>query len=61
MMYKRLREKLLTIFICFYLQRKRNELRSRRNLVQLLELKLKNKQRLIKAYLELRAISKYML
>ena len=48
-----LREKLQKIFICFYLQRKRNELRSRRNLVRFLELKLKNKQRLIKACLEL--------
>ena len=41
------------MFICFYLQRKRNELRSRRNLVRFIELKLKNKQLLIKACLEL--------
>ena len=40
-------------FICFYQQRKRNELRSRRNLLRFLELKLKNKQHLIKACLEL--------
>ena len=53
MMDETLREKLQKIFICFYLQRKRNELRSRRNLVRFLELKLKNKQRLIKACLEL--------
>ena len=52
-MDERLREKLQKYFICFYLQRKRNELRSRRNLVRFLELKLKNKQRLIKACLEL--------
>ena len=53
MMDEKLREKLQKNFICFYLQRKRNELRSRRNLVRFLELKLKNKQRLIKACLEL--------
>ena len=52
-MDKRLKEKLQKKFICFYLQRKRNELRSRRNLVWFLELKLKNKQRLIKTCLEL--------
>ena len=40
-------------FICFYQQRKRNELSSGRNLLRFLELKLKNKQRLIKACLEL--------
>ena len=52
-MDKRLKEKLQKKFKCFYLQRKRNELRSRRNLVWFLELKLKNKQRLIKTCLEL--------
>ena len=51
MMDERLREKLQKKI--FYLQRKRNELRSRRNLVRFLELKLKNKQRLVKACLEL--------
>ena len=50
-MDERLREKLQKKI--FYLQRKRNELRSRRNLVRFLELKLKNKQRLVKACLEL--------
>ena len=53
MMDERLREKLQIIFLCFYLQRKLNELRSRRNLVRFLELKLKNKQCLVKACLEL--------
>ena len=53
MMDERLREKLQIFFLCFYLQRKLNELRSRRNLVRFLELKLKNKQRLVKACLEL--------
>ena len=45
-------KKLQKTFIFFYLQLKRNKLISRRNLVRFLELKLKNKQRLIKACLE---------
>ena len=53
MMDEKLRKRLQKMFICFYLQRKRNELRSRRNLVRFIELKLKSKQLLIKACLEL--------
>ena len=46
-------ERLRKILVLYYLQRKRRQLASRRNLLKILEVKLKNEQRLITSYLSI--------
>ena len=46
-------ERVRKILVLYYLQRKRRQLASRRNLLKILEVKLKNEQRLITSYLSI--------